>query len=224
LPFVRKRGAFIFAIVSNERARLAKAADAFILLHVERELCPYDLAPTTSTVAQLLFGDLLAMALMRKRQVSLQEYALNHPGGLIGRRISLRVADLMVKGEMLPFALPHQRLIEVLHELSAKQCGCLLIVDEEKRLKGIFTDGDLRRALELKGAHALEHLLEHIMTLHPRFTLPGTLAIEAMRQMEEDVSKLITVLPVVEEDQVVGLLRMHDILQAGFYTAPAPQK
>jgi arabinose-5-phosphate isomerase len=215
LPFIQKRGARSIAIVSNERSRLAQACNYSISLPVERELCPFDLAPTTSTAVQMLFGDLLAVALMRAKQIPIGEIARNHPGGFIGRRISLKVSDLMRKEEDIPLCSPHDRLIDVLHELSTKRCGCLLVVVEKKTLRGIFTNGDLRRDLETRGACSLESVLGERMTPSPRAISSELLALDAMRFMEEDPSRPVTVMPVLENKTVVGLLRMHDILQAG---------
>lgn len=215
LPYIRLKGAKSIAIVSNERSRLACLSDFSISLAVKRELCPYDLAPTTSTAVQLLFGDLLAVALMRSRKTSIEEIARNHPGGFIGRRISLKAHDLMLKDAAIPLCSPDDRLIDVLHELSTKRCGCLLVTDSNKKLLGIFTDGDLRRALQSKGAAALESLIKSLMSSEPRSISSGLLALDALRRMEEDPSRLVTVLPVIEQETVVGLLRMHDILQAG---------
>jgi len=215
IPFVQKRKAPCIAVVSNENSRLARMCDHFIVLPVEHELCPYDIAPTTSTAVQLLFGDCLAIALMRIKKMSLSDFALNHPGGFIGRRISLKVSDLMQRLEALPICRPGDRLIRVLPELSAKRCGCLLVTDEALQLKGIFTDGDLRRSLESMGSLALESTLEALMTPNPRWISANELAWEAMRQMEKDPRHPIMVLPVLDGQRVVGLLRMHDILQAG---------
>lgn len=215
LPYIRARGAKSAAIVSNERSRLARLCDIFISLPVERELCPFDLAPTTSTAVQLLFGDLLAIALMRAKKTPQDTFARNHPGGFIGRRISLKVQDLMFKDDAIPLSRPDDRLIDVLHELSSKRCGCLLVVDAEKRLLGVFTDGDLRRSLQAKGGAALESTLQDLMSPNPRSISSDILALDALRCMEEDPARLITILPVVEQGSVVGLLRMHDILQAG---------
>ncbi|MBF8263005.1 MAG: Uncharacterized protein HW387_670 [Parachlamydiales bacterium] len=215
VPFVRRRQAVSIAIISSRQSRLATACDHSMILPVERELCPFDLAPTTSTTVQLLFGDLMAVALMRQKQVTMNEFALNHPGGFIGRRISLKVSDLMLRGDALPLCHPRDRLIHVLPQLSAKQCGCLIVVDDFQTMKGIFTDGDLRRGLESMGSLALESTLEELMTPSPRWVAANHLAWEAMRQMEADPGRLITVLPVLDNGQVVGLLRMHDILQAG---------
>ena len=211
---MQHKEAMTIAVVSQPSSRLAKAADLAIHLPVQRELCPYDLAPTTSTAVQLIFGDCLAIALMQERQFSLVDFASNHPAGLIGRKITLRVSDLMLTQEKLPICGPQDRLIEVLHELSVKRCGCLLIV-EESALKGIFTDGDLRRTIEVLGEKALQTPIGQLMSASPRSIAPDRFALEALRQMEEDLARPITVLPVVSEGELTGLLRMHDILQSG---------
>lgn len=215
LPHIQKKGAAIIAIVSQPHSRLAKASDLSIVLPIERELCPFDLAPTTSTAAQLIFGDCLAIALMQAKQFALSDFAANHPAGLLGRKITLKVSDLMLKGKEIPLCHPDDRLIDVLHELSMKKCGCLLIADEKEQLLGIFTDGDLRRSIQSKGAEALQAPLSSLMTLAPRTISPDKLAFEAMKRMEENPAHLITVLPVLENEKVVGILRMHDILQSG---------
>lgn len=213
LPHIQKRGAFSIAIVSDPHSRLSKRSDMAVILPVEKEVCPHNLAPTTSTAAQLIFGDCLAAALMRAKQFSISDFAANHPGGSLGRKISYKVADLMLKGDAIPSTHPEKTLLEVLHELSAKRCGCLLIVDHEKRLQGIFTDGDLRRALEGHGPKALDMTLSKLMTPFPKCISPDRLALEAVQKMEEDLVRPITVLPVTEGGKIVGLIRMHDILQ-----------
>lgn len=214
LPYVRERGIKTIAVISRDDSSLAKLSDYSIVLPVIRELCPYDLAPTTSTAAQLIFGDCLAVALMKLKQFSVSDFALNHPAGLLGRKITLKVADLMIKGDDLPLCAPSIPLIEVLHELSLKRCGCLLVVDEEKRLQGIFTDGDLRRAIQAKGPAALQLSMKDLMTQAPKSIGSEVLAWDAMKKMEEDPNRLITALPVTDQGRVLGLLRMHDILQA----------
>ncbi|MBS0626572.1 MAG: KpsF/GutQ family sugar-phosphate isomerase [Verrucomicrobia bacterium] len=214
LPYVQKKGAGTIAIVSQQNSRLAKASELSIVLPVERELCPFDLAPTTSTAVQLIFGDCLAVALMKAKQFSMESFALNHPAGFLGRKITLKVADLMLKGADIPLCKPTDRLIDVLHELSVKRCGCLIAVNGERELQGIFTDGDLRRSIQAKGPGALHESIAKLMTGLPKTIESGALAWEAMKKMEEDPTRLITVLPVVDQGRLVGLLRMHDILQA----------
>lgn len=213
LPHIQKRGATTIAVVSAPNSKLAKACELSIILPVEREICPYDLAPTTSTAAQLIFGDCLAVALMQAKQFTMADFAANHPGGLLGRKITLKVADLMLKGDEIPLCRPSDPLMDVLHELSVKRCGCLLVADKDLRLEGIFTDGDLRRAIQSKGPDALRMPLSELMNHCPKSISSDALAIEAVKRMEEDPARLITVLPVLENGRVVGLVRMHDILQ-----------
>lgn len=215
VPYVKNKGAFLVALVSNEKSRIAKAADFVINLPLERELCPFDLAPTTSTAVQLIFGDVLAVGLMRSRNFSRDEYALNHPAGRIGKRICVFVKDIMLTEEQLPLCKASDKLIDVLVELSNKRCGCLLVVDDQMRLEGIFTDGDLRRALQQKREALLNETLGNLMIKSPKFTVPDQLAWNAMLFMEEDIKKPITVLPVVEGGQLVGLVKMHDLIQSG---------
>ncbi len=216
IPFVRNRGVKMIGIVSQSNSRLGKAVDQVLILPSEKELCPYDMAPTTSTTIQTIVGDILAIALMRGKEVSMVQYAESHPGGRIGKRTTLKVRDLMLKGNAVPICRPEDKLVDTLVELSNKQCGCVLVVDNQKKLLGIFTDGDLRRTLQGKGGSALESKMEEVMTLTARWIGPDTLAWDAMKAMESDQKRPIMVLPVLEEDKtVIGLIKMHDIVQSG---------
>lgn len=216
IPYLRNKGVPILALVSQEGSRLAKACDLYLCLPVSSELCPFDLAPTTSAVVQMLFGDVLSVALMRKKKFSLDEYANNHPSGRIGRRISLKVKDLMLAGEKVPLCRPEATLISTLVELSNKKCGCVLVTDEQGLLLGIFTDGDLRRALEKDAIGALEKKMQDLMTLSPRQIAPDSLAWEALKMMEDDQKQPISVLAVTDDNhRVIGIVRVHDIIQSG---------
>lgn len=221
IPSLRSKGVLILGMVSEPNSRLAKACDLFVTVPVEEELCPFGLAPTTSAVAQMLLGDVFSVALMTKKQFSLDEYAQNHPSGLIGRRITLRVKDLMLTGNAIPTCLPEAKLLDILVELSDKKCGCVLIVDKEFNLKGIFTDGDLRRALGKYSAAALEKRVEELMSKNPKNVLPDLLGWEALKLMESDSKHPVTVLPVVNEaKKIQGIIRMHDIIQSGLGGRP----
>ncbi len=216
IPAIRNKGAMLIGIVCQPESRLSLACDTTFTLPFQHELCPFDMAPTMSTTSQLLLGDLLAIALMRHKNFSLSEYALNHPSGQIGKRMTLKVKDLMLKGGKVPLCKSHDKLREVLVELSNKRCGCVLIVDEALKLIGIFTDGDLRRTLQRKGGSILEASMEEIMTVSPRSIGPDILAWEAMKEMEADRQKRIMVLPVVDSSKtLLGLLHMHDLVQSG---------
>lgn len=215
IPHLKKRGAIAVAVISKQFSRLEKLSDFSVFLPVHKELCPFDLAPTTSTVIQLLFGDCLAVALMKMKNFSMDDFALNHPAGLIGRKTNFRVSDIMLKDAAIPICRKGTILIDLLHQLSSKKCGCLLVCDEQEMLQGIFTDGDLRRAIEIHGPNALQLPIEIFMSAFAKTIGPDRFLAEAMQQMEEDPTRLITVLPVVDRGKVVGLLRMHDILQVG---------
>ncbi|MFV0339868.1 MAG: SIS domain-containing protein [Parachlamydiaceae bacterium] len=216
IPSVRNKGAKIAAVVSNEKSRIALASDIVLKIPVQKELCPFNLAPTISTTSQLILGDILAIALMQQQSFSIDQYALNHPSGSIGKQITVRVEDLMIKDAGLPVAYPHDRIIDVLQVLTEKRAGCLLVIDEEKKLQGIFTDGDLRRALQSHGEKLFQMKLEDLMTAGGRTIGPKALVWEAMKVMEANQKHPIMVLPVVDEArQVLGLLKMHDIIQSG---------
>lgn len=213
LPHIQRRGAKTIALVSNPNSRLAQLADLKMVLPVEKELCPFDLAPTTSTEVQLLFGDVLSIALMKAKGFDLEKYGENHPLGTIGKKISLKVDDLMQ--HELPICHPHQKLGDLLNELSSKKCGCLIIVNEEREFQGIFTDGDLRRSLQSLGSAVLERRIDELMTRSALSIQKGERAMNAVKLMQKDPSKWIMVLPVLDKKLVVGLIRMHDIIHTG---------
>lgn len=214
-PALRNKGASLVAVVSSPENRLKKACDLAIVLPVAKELCPFDIAPTTSTTVQLIFGDLVAIALMRSKKVSKECFIENHPAGQIGKRLTVRVSDLMLRGDAMPFCRPNEKLVDVLVELSNKKAGCVLIIDEKKHLLGLFTDGDLRRALQKHQAEALGLAIEELMTKTPRTISAHALAFDAMKEMESNQKGAITSLVVVDKDEVVGLIRLHDIIQSG---------
>lgn len=213
LPYIKRKGAKVLAIVSDDESRLARSSDQTVYLPVVKELCPFDLAPTTSTAVQLLFGDLLSMALMKEKGFSIEEFATNHPRGAIGKKITLRVKDLMRKGDELPLCRSSDLLVDQIVQLSDKKCGCLLVEGEEGELLGIFTDGDLRRALQTDGASAMKLSMEVLMTRNPISIGGEELAQTALKKMQQ--KQLVTVVPVVEEGKLIGLIRLHDIIHEG---------
>lgn len=216
IPFLKKRKVPILSLVSSRQSRLGSLSDVTLELPMEKELCPFDLTPTTSTAIQLIFGNILAVSLMQRKAFRLEQYALNHPSGSIGKKATLLVQDLMLAEDKIPFCAPKDRLIDVLVELSNKRCGCLIVADETKKLLGIFTDGDLRRALQIHGSSVLEKNMDALMTPSAISISEDILAWDAMKIMQKDPSgKWIMVMPVVKEEQVVGVLRMHDIVHAG---------
>jgi arabinose-5-phosphate isomerase len=216
VPFMRNKGAVLTAITCNPTSRLARAVDHVFPVPNEKELCPFDLAPTTSTTIQMILGDVLAIAMMENRHFSMDDFAKNHPAGRIGRRMVTRVKDLMMTGTAIPLCQPEDKLVDVLVELSNKRCGCVLISNDNHELLGIFTDGDLRRSLQNKGAVALESKMKDVMTKNPRWIDEKELAWEAVLKMEEDQKRPIMVLAVLnEEKKVAGIIKMHDLVQSG---------
>lgn len=215
VSFARRRQTRLAAIVSNPQSRLSRMCDLCVHLPVEKELCPFDLAPTTSTVVQLLCGDLLAVALMQAKRFDLSQYVLNHPSGSIGQKIrsTLTVEEVMQKD--LPLAKPDAVLSDVLTEFTHKRLGAILIADAEQNLLGIFTDGDLRRALQTLGSDILHKPMHHLMTHMPLSISKERLAWDALKFMQKDPKKFVMILPVVDGQKVIGMLRMHDIVQAG---------
>lgn len=215
IPFIQKRGAKIIAFVSNLKSRLAQSAHAVMHLPIERELCPFDLAPTISTEIQLLFGDVLAIALMKHKGLTLSDYGENHPSGVIGKKTTLKVEDVMIQKSDLPLCSPSHKLQEILGQFSEKRLGCILVIDDQALLQGIYTEGDLRRSLQALGSDVMQKTLGDLMTRSPQTTSCKTLAWDALKLMQKNPKRWITALPVLEEGRVVGLIRMHDIVNQG---------
>lgn len=216
VPALRNKGVKIVSIVCSEKSRLAKASDFVLFIHPQPELCPFGMAPTTSTITQMIIGDVLTIGLMEKKQFTLDEYATNHPAGQIGKRVTMRVEELMIQGSNIPRCSPTSKLVDTLVELSHKKCGCVLVADDKDQLLGIFTDGDLRRSLQKKGAAILESQMADLMTKAAKTIGPKELAWKALQVMEEDQKNAITVLPVIDQEKkVVGLIKLHDLIQSG---------
>lgn len=216
IPYLRNKGVYLVCWTSHPKSRLAKGCDLVITLPVDKELCPFDLSPTTSSVVQMIFGNVISVALMQMKHFPIEQFRLNHPAGKIGRRMTLKVKDLMLSGSKIPICHAEDKLMDILVELSDKRCGCLLVVDKENRLLGIFTDGDLRRALQKQGSLALEVKIKALMTKSPKSSSPEVLAVDALSLMEADPKHPVTVLPVLDENKkVLGLIKMHDIVQSG---------
>ncbi|MGR3912853.1 MAG: KpsF/GutQ family sugar-phosphate isomerase [Candidatus Rhabdochlamydia sp.] len=215
IPFIQKRKIKTIALVSNPQSKLAKLSDLSLILPVDKELCPFDLAPTISAEVQLLFGDVLSIALMQKRGFSLKEYGANHPSGAIGKKVTLQVKQLMLPLEELSLSFSNQKVKDVLPELSQKKLGCVLIINRQQQFQGIFTDGDLRRALEQRGPDVMDTSLEEVMTKEAITTQSEELAWDALKRMQKKPHQWIMALPVIQESRLVGLIRMHDIIHAG---------
>ena len=215
-PYLKNRGVAIVALVGNVNSTLARRADVVLDASVDKEACPLNLAPTTSTTVALAIGDALAMTVMKVKGLTPDDFAVNHPAGQLGKRLTLRVGDLMHRNGENPTIATGSSWVEVVRAISKGGLGAVCVVDDAGRLAGIITDGDLRRAIEQTSHDSLAKLVsDDFMTRKPVVATPDLLAFDALRLME-DRPRQISVLPVVDEDQLcVGLIRVHDIVRSG---------
>ena len=212
VPLIKRLGVPLIAMTGRPTSTLAREADVHLDVGVDKEACPLGLAPTSSTTATLAMGDALAVAMLETRGFTQDDFALSHPGGALGRRLLLRVADLMHGGDAAPRVGIDATLSPALDEMTAKGLGMTAVVADDGRVEGIFTDGDLRRALDrdvdLRGA-----MIADLMTRSPRTIRSGILAAEAVHLMDEH---RINALLVTDADgRLEGALNMHDLLRAG---------
>ena len=212
LPIIKRLGVPLVTLTGNPRSTIAREASVNLQVAVEREACPLGLAPTASTAAALAMGDALAISLLESRGFTEQDFAHSHPGGTLGRRLLLRVEDLMHRGASVPAVKLGTALTDALLEMTRKGLGITMVVDGEHRLHGVFTDGDLRRTLEeTRDLHSLR--VDEVMT-RPGRTIPARmLAVEALTEMEKH--KIMQLAIVDEENRIAGVLHMHDLLRAG---------
>jgi arabinose-5-phosphate isomerase len=212
IPVFKSLGVPIIAVTGNSHSPLAERADVVLDVSVSREACPHNLAPTTSTTAALVMGDALAVALVEKRQFTQEDFARRHPAGALGKKLLLRIEDVMYSGEKIAAVPVHAKLREVILEITGKRFGATCVVDERGMLAGIITDGDLRRLLSSR--LALEELCARdLMTRNPKSVPLGRRAAEVLQIMEEfDINQMI----VVDHDQrPAGMVHLHDLLKAG---------
>ncbi|QCF26568.1 KpsF/GutQ family sugar-phosphate isomerase [Hydrocarboniclastica marina] len=212
LPLIKRMGAPLITMTGNPDSIMARQAAVNIDITVTLEACPLGLAPTSSTTATLVMGDALAVALLEARGFSAEDFAFSHPGGTLGRRLLLKVADIMHAGEALPKVPEHAVLSDALMEMSRKGLGMTAVVDEDNRLLGVFTDGDLRRTLDRPlDIHSTR--IGSVMTTRCKTIGPDHLAAEALNIMEE--IKINGLLVTDDDRRLVGALNMHDLLRAG---------
>lgn len=212
LPVLKRQGNALIAMTGRAQSSLAREADMHLDIAVPAEACPLDLAPTASTTAALAMGDALAVALLEARGFTADDFARSHPAGALGRRLLLHIRDVMHAGEEVPRIAPSATLSEALVEMSRKRLGMTAVVDDAGRLLGLFTDGDLRRALDDHGVDVRGTRIDAVMTRTPRTIGPDALAVEAARLMEDH--KIGGLLVVDDDARVVGALNIHDLLRA----------
>jgi arabinose-5-phosphate isomerase len=213
LPGLKRLAAKIIALTGRPESTLGQAADVVLDVSVTREACPFNLAPTASTTAMLALLDALAIAVMKSRRFTAEDFAVFHPAGALGRRLLLRVGDLMRRGDRLALAKPGTSVKDALFAITRAQAGSVFIVDEAGRLAGVLSDGDIRRLLLKDEAH-LRSEVQAVMTTSPRWITPDRLVTEAMALMEQPPP--FAEMPVLDEDhRPVGVLNLKDILHAG---------
>ena len=211
LPLIARLGIPLISMTGDEQSQLAKAACANLDVSVTIEACPLNLAPTTSTTVTLVMGDALAIALLEARGFNAEDFAFSHPSGALGRKLLLRVKDIMHEGDQIPVVTADKTLQDALIEMTQKGLGMTTIMSGDAKLVGIFTDGDLRRIIDLKVDFATTSVSD-VMSADPKTIPQNMLAAEALTIMEK---ASITALIVEEEDHITGVLHLHDILRAG---------
>lgn len=214
-PCAKAKGAYLVGITSNESNNLMGFCDMNVHLPLERELCPFDLAPVTSTAIQMVFGDTVAIALMGARNLTKEEYAANHPAGKIGKSLIFKVKDVMKRQNELPVCKEGDLIMDQLVELTSKGCGCLLVIDDNYHLIGTFTDGDLRRTLKASGEQIFKLAVGEMCNRKPRTIGPDAMAVEAMEKMESPPSP-VQFLPVINDQGIlIGIVTLHGLVSAG---------
>ncbi len=212
IPILKRIGVPIVSMVGNLNSQLARLSDYVLNVGVKEEACPYNLAPTASTTATLAMGDALAIALLEKRNFTKENFALFHPGGNLGKRLLLKVEELMVSGKDVPIVHISTPMKETIIEMTSKRLGATCVVDDNGKLVGIITDGDLRRLLQ-RIENVFAFTAGEVMTKNPKTIKKDTLAVTALQQME---TYNITQLVVIDDDKVpIGMIHIHDLVKAG---------
>ncbi|PHM34891.1 arabinose-5-phosphate isomerase [Xenorhabdus szentirmaii] len=211
IPILKRQKVPLICMTNNFRSSMGQAADIHLCIQTPQEACPLGLAPTTSTTATLVMGDALAIALLQARGFTAEDFALSHPGGTLGRKLLLLVSDLMNTGDDIPCVPLTATLREALLEITRKKLGMTVICGDDMQIDGIFTDGDLRRVFDM-GIDLNNAKISDVMTTGGIRIKANTLAVEALNLMQ---SRHITSLLVTEDNKLLGVLHMHDLLQAG---------
>jgi len=211
LPLIKRLGAPLVAMTGNPQSTLARYAQVFLSTHVEKEACPLNLAPTASTTAQLALGDALAVALLDARGFKADDFARSHPGGALGRKLLTLVADIMRTGDQVPRVPLTAGFGEVMREMSAKGLGATAVLDADGRLRGIFTDGDLRRLIE-KGTDLRNATAAEVMHPNPVTIASSALAVDAAELMERQ--RITSVLVLDAQGNLCGALNSNDLMRA----------
>jgi arabinose-5-phosphate isomerase len=212
LPLIKRLGITLISMTGNPESPLAKAAEVNLDARVSQEACPLNLAPTSSTTVSLVLGDALAIALLEARGFTAEDFAFSHPGGALGRRLLLKVENVMHAGDSLPRVKRGTSLRDALLEMTQKGLGMTVVTEDDGRLAGIFTDGDLRRTLD-RNIDVRQTIIDDVMTAHGKTARAEMLAAEALKIMEDH--KISSLVVIDDNDLPIGALNMHDLLRAG---------
>ncbi len=212
LPMLKRLNVSLIALCGKEDSKLAHECDLFLSIAVKEEACPHDLAPTASTTATLVIGDALSVTLLKKRGFTAEDFALLHPGGSLGKRLSLQIKEIMTQGDRIPVVKEDCPIKDVILEITSKRLGATCVVDSNGTLTGIVTDGDLRRLLE-KTLDIKELIAKDIMTKNPKVMNPDYLASFALQQMENH--KITSLIIIDESKHPVGIIHLHDLINLG---------
>lgn len=212
LPMLKRIDVKIIAMCGNKDSKLALESDVFLNISVKEEACPYDLAPTASTTATLVLGDALAVALLKKRNFTAKDFAFLHPGGSLGKRLSLKISEVMITGDRIPKVNYNTSIKDVIIEITSKRLGATCVLNEDGTLAGIITDGDLRRLLE-KTLNISGLSAKDVMTTKPKVLKADFLASFALQQMEN--FKITSLVIIDDENYPRGIIHLHDLINLG---------
>lgn len=208
IPTIKREGAKLIAMTGNSESSLARYADVTVNCYVEHEACPLNLAPSNSTTVTLALGDALAISCLVARNFTRNDFARSHPGGALGRRLLIRVEDVMHKGAEIPKVLPNTKLLDAIREMSHKSLGLTAIVDEQNNVLGVLTEGDLRKIIQSKG-DIRPLIINQFMTKDPKTISPKVLAVEAAKSLSDfRINQLL----VVDGSKLVGIITTHDLI------------
>ncbi|OGW76231.1 MAG: D-arabinose 5-phosphate isomerase, partial [Nitrospirae bacterium RIFOXYB2_FULL_43_5] len=213
IPFLKRFNVGLIAMTGSRNSTLAKSADVHLDVSVKEEACPLGVVPTASTTAALAMGDAVAVALMVKRGLKQEDFAFFHPGGNLGKKLFIKVKDLMHTGDALPFVSPQTEMTKAVVEISSKRLGVAIVSDKDKKILGVLTDGDIRRGIEKWGKDFFDMKAGEVMTKNPKTISEDELAVKALSIME---THSITSLAVPDSDgKAIGIIHLHDVLKQG---------
>ena len=213
LPMLKRLGVKLIALSGNSKSELVNKSDIYLNISVKEEACPHDLAPTSSTTAALVMGDALSVALLEKRGFTVEDFAVLHPGGSLGKRLSLKIEEIMTKGKGIPIVRESANIKDIIIEMTGKRLGSTCVVDNRGNLRGVITDGDLRRLLE-KTMDIKNLKAKDIMTINPKVTQKDFLASFALQQMEN--YKITSIIVTNNSKKPIGIVHLHDLVNLGF--------